>query len=127
MRHPLRGALLALALAAIPACLSIDRPAPSVIETRLSPEQRAYALLSAYAVALEAATDLMRDPAVPAPVKHALAEAERRATPAAEALHASVIAYLRSRDAAAGLALHRTLSEAETSVAHLQALVGSAP
>lgn len=108
MRHPLRAAALALALAATPACASLQ-----VGQTRIENpvtaartlDQRAYAILHAYAAVIEEATDIVRDPAAPVGFKRALGQAERVATPAAETLEIAVAAYVRARadvDAAAG-------------------------
>src|SRR5262245_47791808 len=100
MRHPLRVLALAAALAATPACASLQ-----LGETRLENpaaaartlDQRAYAVLNAYAAVIEEATDIVRDPAAPIGFKRALGQAERVATPAAETLEIAVAAYVRAR------------------------------
>ena len=68
MRHPLRALALACALPLTPACASLD-----IGETRLENpasaartlDQRAYALLNAYAAVIEEATDIVRDANAP--------------------------------------------------------------
>ena len=100
MRHPMRVLALALALAATPACASLE-----LGETRLENpvaaartlDQRAYAVLNAYAAIIEEATDIVGDPAAPIGFKRALGQAERIATPAAETLEIAVAAYVRAR------------------------------
>jgi hypothetical protein len=100
MIRPIRVLALAVALAAMPACAS-----PPFGETRLENpvaaartlDQRAYALLHAYAAVVEEATDIVRDPAAPLAFKRALGQAERAATPAAETLGVAVRAYVRAR------------------------------
>jgi len=100
MRHPLRVLALAVALAATPACASLQ-----LGETRLENpaaaartlDQRAYAVLNAYAAIIEEATDIVADPAAPIGFKRALGQAERVATPAAETLEIAVAAYVRAR------------------------------
>lgn len=97
---PIRALALGLALAATPACASLP-----IGETRLENpinaartlDQRAYALLHAYAAVVEEATDIVRDPAAPLAFKRALGQAERAATPAAETLGIVVRAYVRAR------------------------------
>lgn len=100
MRHILRTLALACALAATPACASLQ-----IGETRIENpvtaartlDQRAYAVLHAYAAIIEEATDIVRDPAAPLGFKRALGQAERAATPAAETLQIAVSAYIRAR------------------------------
>lgn len=100
MKQPLRVLALTLALAATPACASLN-----VGQTRFENpataartlDQRAYAILSAYAAVIEEATDIVRDPAAPLAFKRALGQAERVATPAAETLQIAVNAYVRAR------------------------------
>lgn len=101
MRHPLRVLALACALAATPACASLklgDTQIENPISAADTLDQRAYAALSSYAALIEEATDIVRDPSVPIGVKRALGQAERVATPAAEALEIAVAAYIRARD-----------------------------
>jgi hypothetical protein len=100
MKYPLRVLALAIALAATPACASLnigetgfENPA-SAARTL---DQRAYAMLSAYAAVIEEATDIVRDPAAPLAFKRALGQVERVATPAAETLQIAVSAYIRAR------------------------------
>ncbi len=108
MRHPLRALALACALTLAPACAALQ-----LGETRLENpiaaaqtiDQRAYALLHAYAAIVEEATDIVADPVAPMAFKRALGQAERAATPAAETLQIAVAAYMRARadfDAASG-------------------------
>jgi hypothetical protein len=146
MIRSLRICALAVALAATPACASLQ-----LGETRLENpiaaartlDQRAYALLHAYAAIVEEATDIVRDPAAPAAFKQALGQAERTATPAAETLAIAVRAYVQARadfEAASGDAapalqraaaaltiaaqrLSEALAAAETPIAELEGLV----
>ncbi len=100
MRHPLRALALACALAATPACAALQ-----IGETRIENpvaaartlDQRAYALLHAYAAVIEEATDIVSDPAAPLAFKRALGRAERVATPSAETLQIAVVAYVSAR------------------------------
>lgn len=100
MRHPLRVLVLACAITLTPACASLQ-----LGQTRLENpaaaartlDQRAYALLGAYAAILEEATDIVRDPAAPLAFKRALGQAERAATPVAETLEIALAGYLRAR------------------------------
>lgn len=96
----LRAAALALALAATPACASLDLGQtrienPAAAAATL--DQRAYAVLHSYAAVIEEATDIVRDPRVPMGFKRALGQAERAATPAAETLEIAVAAYVSAR------------------------------
>jgi hypothetical protein len=121
MRHPLRALALSLAIAATPACASLQ-----IGETRIENpaaaartlDQRAYAILNAYAAVIEEATDIVRDPAAPIGFKRALGQAERVATPAAETLEIAVVAYIRARsdfEAASG-GTQPTLQRAATAL-----------
>lgn len=92
MKRTFRALALALALSAVPACASIFPPTHQVGAERTL-NQRAYTLISAYAAALEEAADIVRDPATPAEVRRALAQAEAAATPAIEALHQALAIY----------------------------------
>ena len=137
---------LALALAATPACAALpfsQTPIENPVAAARTLDQRAYALLHAYAAVVEEATDIVRDPAAPLAFKRALGQAERAATPAAETLGIAVRAYVQARadfEAASGEsqpALQRTataltiaaqrLSEAiqaaEAPIAELEGLV----
>ncbi len=100
MRHPLRVLALACALAATPACAALkigDTKFENPVSAARTLDQRAYALLNAYAAVIEEATDIVRDPAAPLGFKRALGQAERVATPAAETLEAVLAAYLRAQ------------------------------
>jgi len=100
MRHPLRALALALALAATPACASLQLGETRIenpLDAARSIDQRAYALLHSYAAIVEEAGDIVRDPAAPLSLKRALGRAERAATPAVETLQISVAAFLRAR------------------------------
>jgi hypothetical protein len=100
MRHPLRVLALACALAATPACASVQAGQTEIlnpVSAARTLDQRAYALLHAYAAVIEEATDIVRDPAAPLAFKRALGQAERVATPAAETLEIAVAAYVRAR------------------------------
>lgn len=98
MRTLIRAFALSLALCAAPACASVQTPRfENPVEAARTADQKAYALLASYAAVLEEATDLVRDPHVPAAVKRALVTAESAATPAAETLRIALVAYLRAR------------------------------
>jgi hypothetical protein len=100
MRHPLRVIALACALAFTPACASFKIGQTEFVNPASAArtlDQRAYALLSAYAAIVEEATDIVRDPAAPFAFKRALGQAERVATPAAETLQIAVTAYIGAR------------------------------
>lgn len=116
MRHPLRALVLGVALALTPACAALQLGETRIenpISAARTLDQRAYALLNAYAAVIEEATDIVRDPSAPLAFKRALGQAERVATPAAETLQIAVTAYVRARadfEAASGasqLALER--------------------
>lgn len=100
MRHPLRALALACALTFTPACAALQ-----VGQTRIENpmaaaqtiDQRAYALLHAYAAIVEEAKDIIADPATPIAFKRALGHAERAATPAVETLQVAFAAYVRAR------------------------------
>lgn len=133
----------ALLLAPVAACTHVPK-APIVAAP--STEARVIEVLDGYAILLDAATALVRDPRTPVGIKTALVRAERRATPAVQTLGAAYLAFLRARagldpvtprtaNAAAvddlkssTLALNAALSEAEAQTAPLRALVeGAAP
>ncbi|MBL8535934.1 MAG: hypothetical protein JNM59_00865 [Hyphomonadaceae bacterium] len=100
MRHPLRVLMLASALMLAPACASLklgQSEITSPMQAAHTLDQRAYALLHAYAAVIEEATDIVRDPSAPAAFKRVLGQAERAATPAAETLQIAVTAYVRAR------------------------------
>jgi len=113
-RHPVRALLLALMLAATPACASASHANPVAVAQ--TADQKAYALLASYAAVLEEATDLVRDPALPADARRALIRAERIATPAAQALRIAFVTYLRAR---ADYEAAATLPERERTAAHI--------
>jgi hypothetical protein len=98
--NTLRTIALAVALAATPACASLpfgETRIENPIAAGRTLDQRAYALLHAYAAVVEEATDVVADPATPAALKRTLGQAERAATPAAETLGISVRAYVQAR------------------------------
>jgi hypothetical protein len=100
MNRTLRVIALALALVATPACASLpfgEARLENPVAAARTLDQRAYALLHAYAAVIEEATDIVRDPAAPAAFKRALGQAERAATPAVETLGVAVQAYVRAR------------------------------
>lgn len=100
MKRTLRAVALGLALAATPACASLpfgETRFENPIAAARTLDQRAYALLHAYAAVVEEATDVVRDPAAPAALKNALGQAERAATPAAETLGIAVRGYVQAR------------------------------
>lgn len=100
MRHPLRTLALAFAIAATPACASIRAGQTEIVNPVSAAntlDQRAYALLHAYAAVIEEATDIVRDPDAPLAFKRALGQAERIATPSAETLQIAIAAYVNAR------------------------------
>lgn len=100
MRHPLRVLALASALVLTPACAALrvgDTQIENPIAAARTIDQRAYALLSAYAAVLEEATDIVADPVTPPAFRRALGQAERAATPSVETLQIAVSAYLRAQ------------------------------
>jgi hypothetical protein len=148
MHRPFRVLALALALFAIPACAALPIASPRLENPLVAArtlDQRAYALLHAYAGVIEEATDIVRDPTTPPAVLSALAGAERIATPAAESLSVAVRAYLSAqaqleaasaRDpsdtakaatalASAATDLNQAIAAAQAPVAELSALVSA--
>ena len=146
MIRPIRVLALALALAATPACASLpfgETQIANPVAAARTLDQRAYALLHAYAAIVEEATDIVRDPNAPLAFKRALGQAERAATPGAETLAITVRAYVRARadfEAASGesqptlqrsataltVAAHRlneAIRAAEAPIAELEGLV----
>jgi hypothetical protein len=117
----LRTIALALCLAATPACSSLRGANPIPAEASL--EQNAYALIGAYALTLEEATVLVKNPATPTKVKTALAKAERVATPAVELVKIAAIAHHRAQTGETGAALSRALAEAQGPAVALAALI----
>jgi hypothetical protein len=115
-----RTIALALAFASAPACASLRSPVPAYA----SIEQSALALMGAYALTLDQATALIANPATPRAVKTALAEAEKRATPAVELVKIAAIAHRRAQNGETGAALSRALTEAQAPAQALAALVG---
>lgn len=100
MRHPFRALALGVALAATPACASLQLGQTRIenpVAAARSMDQRAYAILHSYAAIVEEAGDIVRDPAAPLSLKRALGQAERAATPAVETLQISVAAFVRAR------------------------------
>jgi hypothetical protein len=100
MRHPIRALALACALTLTPACAALQLGSTRIenpVAAAQTIDQRAYALLHAYAAIVEEATDIVADPATPLAFKRALGQAERVATPAAETLQVAVTAYMRAR------------------------------
>lgn len=100
MRHPLRVLAFACALTLTPACASLQLGATRIenpLAAAQTIDQRAYALLHAYAATVEEATDIVSDPSTPLAFKRVLGQAERAATPTAEALQIAVSAYMRAR------------------------------
>jgi hypothetical protein len=100
MKHPIRVIALSCALALTPACAALQIGQTRIenpLDAAQTIDQRAYALLHAYAAVVEEATDIIRDPAAPLAFKRALGQAEGVATPAAETLQAAVSAYVRAR------------------------------
>lgn len=121
MLNRLRASALVCVLAAVPACAALNPIDP--IAVAQTPDQQAFALLSAYAAVLETAADLARDPAVPAAVKRALSEAEATATPVVLALAAAFDAYAQTPDEAAAQALADATARAQSPLVALQAAV----
>lgn len=135
MRHPIRVVVLACALAFTPACAALQL-GQTRIEIPLAAaqtiDQRAYALLHAYAAIVEEATDIVRDPAAPLAFKRALGQAERVATPAAETLQVAVTAYIRARadfeakSGASQSAIERAATALSVAAHHLNQAVAAA-
>lgn len=121
MIRRLRICALALALAATPACVSLTPLNP--FTAARSADQRAYALIGAYALTLEEATVLVRNPATPRAVKAALAEAEARATPAIELVKVAAIAYRRAETETTSAALAGAIADAQAPIAALTTLL----
>lgn len=121
MIRRLRVCALALALAATPACVSLTPLNP--FAAARSADQQAYALIGAYALAVEEATVLVRSPATPRAVKVALAEAEARATPAIELVKVAAIAYRRAETETTSAALASAIAEAQAPITALTALL----
>jgi len=117
----LRVCALALALAATPACVSLTPLNP--FSAARSADQQAYALIGAYALVLEEATALVRDPATPRGVKAALAAAEARATPAVEVVKIAAVAYRRAETETASAALAQAIVDAQRPIADLTMLL----
>lgn len=83
MRKLIQALALGVALAVAPACAALKAPAfENPVAAAQTADQKAYALLAAYAAVLEEATDVVRDPATPTAFKQMLVRAERVATPA---------------------------------------------
>lgn len=122
MKRTFRALALALALSTVPACASIFPPAHQ-LDAEQTLSQRAYALISAYAAALEEAGDLVRDPATPPEVRRALGQAEAAATPAVEALHRALSIY--AGDASAEPNVAAAFANAQAPVDALIALTGA--
>lgn len=100
MHRCLRVVALACALSSTPACAALQLGQTRIenpVAAAHTIDQRAYALLNAYAAIVEEATDIVRSPAAPPAFKHSLAQAERLATPAVETLQIAVTAYVRAR------------------------------
>ncbi len=121
MKHALRTLGLAIALAATPACSTLRAANPIPAEASL--EQNAYALIGAYALTLEQATALVKNPATPRAVKTALAKAEQVATPAVELVKIAAVAHRRAETAATGAALAHALAQAQSPVLALTQLM----
>lgn len=121
MIRGLRVAALALALAATPACVALTPLNPFSV-TR-SVDQQAYALMGAYALALDEASALVRNPATPRGVKAALAAAEARATPAVELVKVAAVAYRRAETQTSSAVLTHAISDAQRPVADLLQLL----
>lgn len=118
MRKLIQALALGVALAVAPACAALKAPAfENPVAAAQTADQKAYALLAAYAAVLEEATDVVRDPATPTAFKQMLVRAERVATPAAETLRIALVGYLRAR--ADYMALPDDASKAERAAAAL--------
>jgi hypothetical protein len=100
MKRSLRTIALGCALTLTPACGTLPFGGTAIenpIAAARTLDQRAFALLNAYAAVVEEATDIVRDPQAPIGLKRALGQAERVATPATEALQIAVVAYINAR------------------------------
>lgn len=145
MKHPVRVIALACALAFTPACAALHLNAPNPIAAAQTDDQRAYALIQSYAALIEAATAIIRDPAVPLEAKRAIGRAEAAATPSVQTLEIAFSAYLRARTAyeaasggddstlaralnalnAATQALGQAIARAQAPVSELQSLINT--
>jgi hypothetical protein len=99
-----RSAAVALALAALPSCSTFAPRIETPFAAARTIDQQAYALIGAYAAALETAAAIAADPATPHAVKAALAKAEAVATPLVETVEAATLSYLKARADIAALA-----------------------
>lgn len=135
MRHPLRVLALACALTLTPACAALQLGQTRLenpINVAQTIDQRAYALLHAYAAIVEEATDIVADPSTPLAFKRALGQAERAATPTAETLQIAVSAYMRARaelEAASGAnqnSIQRAATALSIAARHLNEAVAAA-
>jgi hypothetical protein len=73
----LRAAIFGIAISATPACALFAANPPTATQVTVSVDQQAYLLIGSYALALEEATRLARDPATPKAVKVALGSRSR--------------------------------------------------
>lgn len=98
MNKAITSLAFACLLSLTPACASLRAPPlPNPVAAAQTLDQRAYALLHTYAAVIEEATDIVRDPNTPLAFSRVLGQAERIATPAAEALEIAIAGYLRAR------------------------------
>jgi hypothetical protein len=123
MSRLLRTVTLAVALSATPACAVFAARTPTATQAVASVEEQAYLLVGAYALVLDEATRLVRDPSTPKTVKIALGKAEAAATPALELVKVAAIAYRQAHDGQSQAALARAIADAQAPVAALSALL----
>lgn len=125
MSRLLRTIALAFVLSLTPACAS--GPLPDPFAAAQSADQKAYALIRAYALVLEEAADLASNSATPQSVRDALTKAEAAATPAIELVKIAAVGVREASDTSDALArqqaLVRAIDAAAAPVAALSQLV----
>ena len=118
----MRTLILACVLWLAPACASAPNERP--VASAHSLEQRGVALVQAYAIILDAAAQIVRDPATPVAVKEALVRAERVATPAVEVLALALRAHAQIRS---DVSERRLVDAARHAEASLQSFAAAIP
>jgi hypothetical protein len=105
-----RTLALAFALSLTPACAAVHLANP--IAAAQTADQKAYAMICAYALVLEQAAVLAANPATPPAVNAALTKAEAAAIPAVELVKISAVAARESNDADGAMAREQALTRA---------------
>lgn len=96
-RAAFAGLALAMTLAVLASCGTLGVRNP--VATAQTPEQKAYALVELYRVAVEEAADIAEAPTTPRSVISVLQQAEKIATPLALELKAAAQAYGNAEEA----------------------------